>query len=423
MLRHLSIHLPSFHGLSNVQRPPLGRSKTLSEEKFTVTHENLHSHYISPKTSPKSSPKRFFRSLRHKLAHSHTTTTNSRTSPVVSDQEDNPKLDVDKNESDDEYVYKAPCERFPCRDQKKYLVNDSLKKLSTDLSLIEFGVRLADCVPVAFKTVPSRKLAEKEIEILKQVSHIPHVVHIEDDYLDDEGQIVIVLPKLKDLVIERRNLRDIQCLIHDLLEALEGLHKDGIVHMDLTPANLMIDQEGSLVVIDFGLCSRCSSQPHEPCGTPGYIAPEVYEGNAQGTKSDIYSAGILFGEMLEAYLPECQLNYLGSNLVRAQITEKICESLAELLLNREQMLYPEIVYQAADLLKSMLDTDPENRPNATEILKHPFMTASEEEFDGTEYEEYCERLRIIEYNRRMSDAASADISGSCDSYYDCAYYY
>ncbi|ORX89299.1 kinase-like protein [Basidiobolus meristosporus CBS 931.73] len=418
MLRHLSIHLPSFHGMPSIERPPLCRSKTLSEEKFTTTHQSVEK-------SPRSSRK-LFRNLRHKLAHSRSTSTNLPVSPIICNQEESSSPEDQKCTDDNDYVYKAPCERFPCRDQKKYLVNDNIRKLSTELSLIEFGVRLVDCFPVVFKTVPSRQLAEKEIEVLQQVSHIPHVVHIEDSYLDDKGQLVIVLPKLKDLEIGRRNLRDIQRLIRDLLEALEGLHKDGIVHMDLTPANLMVDQEGHLVVIDFGLCSRCSGQPHEPCGTPGYIAPEVYEGNAEGTKPDMYSAGILFGEMLEAYLPDCQLNYLGSNLVRAQTTEMICESLEELLLNREQKLYPEIIYHAADLLKSMLATDPEARPSAIETLKHPFITASEEEFDGTDYDEYTEHLRMVEYNRRMSDTASVDLAASCDSYYepyDFDYYY
>ncbi|KAK9704201.1 hypothetical protein K7432_010324 [Basidiobolus ranarum] len=417
MLRHLSIHLPSFHGMKDLERPPLCRSKTSSDDEFTTTHHSFSNLHLSPS----SAPRKLLKSLRHRLTHSRSISTNIPASPVTRSQEEIKCAEICVKECKD-YVYKAPCERYPCRDQKKYLVNDKLKKFTTELSLIEFGIRLEDCAPVAFKTVPSRKLAEKEIEVLKQVSHVPHVIRLEDNYLDDDGQIVIVLPKLKDLTIGKRNLSDVQRLIHDLLEALEGLHKDGIVHMDLTPANLMVDQEGHLVVIDFGLCSRCSSQPHNACGTPGYIAPEVYQGNARGTKPDIYSAGILLGEMIESYLPDCQLNYLGSNMVRATTTEMICTSLEELLLDRDLKLYPDIIYHAADLLKSMLSTDPEKRPDASETLKHPFMTASEEEFQGTEYDKYMERLQIIEFNRRMSNTST----GSCDSYYEpyeSDYYY
>ncbi|ORY00268.1 kinase-like protein [Basidiobolus meristosporus CBS 931.73] len=403
--------------MKGLERPPLCRSKSSSDDEFTVSHHSYDYLHLSPSCVPR----RFLNNLRHRFTHSRSVSTNIPTSPVTRSQEEIKCTNTCAKGCGD-YVYKAPCERYPCRGQKKYLVNDKLKKLTTELSLIEFGVRLSDCAPVAFKTVPSRKLAEKEIEVLRQVSHIPHVIRLEDSYLDDQGQIVIVLPKLKDLTIEKRNLLDVQCLIRDLLEALEGLHKDGIVHMDLTPANLMVDQEGHLVVIDFGLCSRCSSQPHTACGTPGYIAPEVYQGNARGTKPDIYSAGILLGEMIEGYLPDCQLNYLGSSMVRAATTEMICNSLEELLLDRDLKLYPEIIYHAADLLKSMLSTDPEKRPDASETLRHPFMVASEEEFQDTEYEKYTERLRIIEYNRRMSNPST----GSCDSYYEsyeCDYYY
>ncbi|RKP10926.1 kinase-like domain-containing protein, partial [Thamnocephalis sphaerospora] len=68
-----------------------------------------------------------------------------------------------------------------------------------------------------------------------------------------------------------------------LLTALKGLHQRGLVHLDVNPANMMQDAQGNLVLIDFGLArdvpadgpyAGCSSGIR-PCGTPGYIAPEL----------------------------------------------------------------------------------------------------------------------------------------------------
>ena len=101
----------------------------------------------------------------------------------------------------------------------------------------------------------------------------------------------------------------------ELVYGLNELHKLGIVHRDLKPANIFLDSKGRAVIGDFGL-SRFfshyaehvqvpafgSSQPdnvsYKLCGTPGYIAPEVYTYNGYSFAADVFSLGSIMYEML-----------------------------------------------------------------------------------------------------------------------------
>ncbi|RKP39777.1 hormonally up-regulated Neu-associated kinase, partial [Dimargaris cristalligena] len=90
-----------------------------------------------------------------------------------------------------------------------------------------------------------------------------------------------------------------QRIIKQLLTALVGVHHKHITHLDINPANLMSDGNDNLVLIDFGLASKCSAGQCLPsCGTPGFVAPEVLAGTGTGPKADMYSVGVVLGMML-----------------------------------------------------------------------------------------------------------------------------
>ena len=185
----------------------------------------------------------------------------------------------------------------------------------------------------------------------------------------------------------------------------------GLVHLDITPNNLMLHQ-GQLVVIDWGLAIACSASYvaeanqrfHESeasssqsegskslpvCGTPGYISPEILNGTATTCSPDIYSAGVVLGQWLELYLPGIGLHYLGSKLVRPPTTsfiiKRIQDKLEQQRLNMENR-WPPILGYASDLLTKMLDPEPRTRITAAGMLGHAFLCAPDEEFDGFEYE-------------------------------------
>lgn len=89
----------------------------------------------------------------------------------------------------------------------------------------------------------------------------------------------------------------------DLFSAINHCHAQGIIHRDIKPENIMITDDDSVRLIDFGL-SKASKKKnlHTIAGTPYYMAPEVLEGN-YGTKADIWSLGVLLYCLVSGYLP------------------------------------------------------------------------------------------------------------------------
>lgn len=95
-------------------------------------------------------------------------------------------------------------------------------------------------------------------------------------------------------------------LAERLLIALGLLHRRHMVHRDLKPENLLLCEDGELKVLDFGLayCPGLSQPPGEQvAGTPGYIAPEAYQGAPPAPRQDLFAAGVVLYQALTGVLP------------------------------------------------------------------------------------------------------------------------
>ena len=96
-------------------------------------------------------------------------------------------------------------------------------------------------------------------------------------------------------------------ITRQICEGLKGAHKKLIVHLDLKPSNIMIDSEGKVYIMDFGVAK--SQEAHEIgpekkiIGTPPYISPEQAKAEKVDQRSDIYSLGIIIYEMLTGKRP------------------------------------------------------------------------------------------------------------------------
>ncbi len=89
--------------------------------------------------------------------------------------------------------------------------------------------------------------------------------------------------------------------------ALKAAHEKGIVHQDLKPQNIMIDNSGKVYVTDFGLAKSVSAPPAhrlgKVSGTPKYFSPEQARGDESDRRSDIYSLGVILYEMVAGTPP------------------------------------------------------------------------------------------------------------------------
>jgi eukaryotic-like serine/threonine-protein kinase len=115
---------------------------------------------------------------------------------------------------------------------------------------------------------------------------------------------------LKELIVSRGRLpvSVVLPIAKQLCRALEVAHEEGVIHRDVKPQNMVVQPDGVLKVMDFGIARLAqTSTGHTRAGivvgTPGYMSPEQLMGDPLDARADIYSAGVVLYECLTGRLP------------------------------------------------------------------------------------------------------------------------
>jgi serine/threonine protein kinase len=150
---------------------------------------------------------------------------------------------------------------------------------------------------------------KQEADLSLKLDH-PHVVHIyasgEQDYQPYLVMEWVEGKSLKDELAARGRLPsdDAATIAVHIAQALDYVHRQGIVHRDVKPSNILLGPDGNARLSDFGIAVRIGETPPAVgVGTAAYLAPEQVSQEPADPHSDIYSLGIVMFEMLTGRVP------------------------------------------------------------------------------------------------------------------------
>lgn len=150
---------------------------------------------------------------------------------------------------------------------------------------------------------------EREVEVITELEH-PHILPIYD-YGQADGVPYIAMRFLGggslEQVIRRGlpKLSELEKPLRQIAQALDFAHRQGVIHRDLKPGNIMLDEHGNAYLSDFGIARVLGSNLTGSMivGTPAYMSPEQANGLPIDGRSDIYALGVVVFEMLTGREP------------------------------------------------------------------------------------------------------------------------
>ena len=215
-----------------------------------------------------------------------------------------------------------------------------------------------------------RRRFKNESKAIAVMDH-PNIVKVYDVGFGDRVQYIVEEYidgiTLKEY-IERQGVlpwKDALYFATQILRALQHAHDKGIVHRDIKPQNIMLLQDGTIKVTDFGIARFARSEQRtvtdKAIGSVHYISPEQAKGEATDAKSDLYSVGVLLYEMLTGKLPFDADSAVSVAIMQLQnepikpstLNPEIPEGLEEITLRAMQKNPAERYSSAAEMLSDI----------------------------------------------------------------------
>lgn len=243
---------------------------------------------------------------------------------------------------------------------------------------VRLGVSCASGEKVAIKIYEKaglsnpnkRKSVEREIKILSKLKH-KNIIRLIST-VENMSTINLIFEyvsgcSLLDYLKSRssRKIEEYQakCIFKQILEALDYCHNLGITHRDIKLENILLDEDHTIKLIDFGFATYIASDKKVQlfCGTSRYMAPEIVSHKESlGPPTDIWSAGVVLYVLITGTFPfkAPQTRELYSKIQRGIYT-----------------IPPTVSISVRDIIKSIFEINPNNRPTAKELLASEWMNA------------------------------------------------
>ncbi|TVY93337.1 Serine/threonine-protein kinase [Lachnellula willkommii] len=213
---------------------------------------------------------------------------------------------------------------------------------------------------------------EREIAIMKLIQH-PNIMRLYDIW-ENRTEIYLVLEyvnngELFERITSSGRLEEEEAIryFRQILSAVGYCHSFNICHRDLKPENILLTKGGEIKIADFGMAALHQSPDHKldtPCGSPHYAAPELIRGSTyRGEKVDIWSMGVILYASLSGRLP-FDVEGIGREWI-PPLLSKIRKGSYERA--------PECSDDAASLIWRMLQVNPRDRINLSQIWRHPLL--------------------------------------------------
>ncbi|KAI1069704.1 hypothetical protein LB507_008482 [Fusarium sp. FIESC RH6] len=208
---------------------------------------------------------------------------------------------------------------------------------------------------------------EREVAILKLIEH-PNIMKIYDIW-ENRSEVYLILEYIDQgdlftfINLKGRLSEEVSVyFFRQIISAISYCHSFNICHRDLKPENILISANLQIKIADFGMAALHQTDTHQlatACGSPHYAAPELLKNRQyRGDKADIWSMGVILFAMLTATLPfdDPDLRVMMNRTKKGQY-------------EMPSFLSPE----AEDLIRRMLQVNPERRITLKEIWRHPLV--------------------------------------------------
>ncbi|XP_030273653.1 serine/threonine-protein kinase Chk2 [Sparus aurata] len=265
--------------------------------------------------------------------------------------------------------------------QEKYLLT---RRIGTGVcGEVKLAFERSTCRKFAVKIINKKNFqsegtatrnAKTEIEILQRVDH-PCLIRTEDFYQTEDSYYIVL--ELGGELFHRVKLKQqleesvAKLYFYQMLRAVQYLHSNGIIHRDLKPENVLLSSQEDICLIkvtDFNQ-SRILEEAmlmRTLCGTPSYLAPEVFthaSTTGYGLAVDAWSLGVLLFVCLGGYPP------FHEDFGNHSITEQIISGEFTMVPSK----WRNISDQAKDVVRKLLVVDPSERMTIDAALQHPWL--------------------------------------------------